>query len=127
MAIIQERPKRKNTGGRYIAYRKKRFHALGRDQIEVRIGAGKTQSVRGRGGNLKSRAITVKEVNVLDLKTKKFKKAEILSVSDNKANQHYIRRNTITKGAILETSAGPAKVTNRPGQEGYINAILLEK
>ena len=36
-----------------------------------------------------------------------------------------MRRNTITKGAIVDTSAGLAKVVSRPGQTGTINAILV--
>ena len=30
------------------------------------------------------------------------------------------------KGAIIETSAGKARITNRPSQEGQINAVLIE-
>ncbi|HID05027.1 MAG TPA: hypothetical protein EYP20_04390, partial [Aigarchaeota archaeon] len=33
----------------------------------------------------------------------------------------------ITKGTIIETELGKAVVTSRPGQDGVINAILLEK
>jgi len=38
-----------------------------------------------------------------------------------------VRRNIITKGAILQTDLGKVRVTNRPGQEGVINGILVEK
>jgi small subunit ribosomal protein S8e len=31
----------------------------------------------------------------------------------------------MTKGAVIETSAGRAKITNSPGQEGHINAVLI--
>ena len=37
-----------------------------------------------------------------------------------------VRRNILTKGAIIETDAGKAKITNRPGQEGTVNAVLVE-
>ncbi|MDO5821049.1 MAG: 30S ribosomal protein S8e, partial [Methanobrevibacter sp.] len=33
--------------------------------------------------------------------------------------------NIITKGAIVETEIGNAKVTSRPGQDGIINGVLL--
>ncbi|MEM2426420.1 MAG: hypothetical protein QXE83_05420 [Archaeoglobaceae archaeon] len=33
----------------------------------------------------------------------------------------------MTKGAIIQTEIGKAKVTNRPSQEGIINAVLIEK
>ena len=38
---------------------------------------------------------------------------------------HYMRRNILTKGAIIKTELGDARITNRPGQDGVINAILL--
>ena len=43
----------------------------------------------------------------------------------NSANPNYVRRNIITKGAIVETPEGNAKVTSRPGQDGVINGILI--
>ena len=36
-----------------------------------------------------------------------------------------VRRNIITKGSIVETKLGKAKVTCRPGQEGSVNGVLL--
>jgi small subunit ribosomal protein S8e len=44
---------------------------------------------------------------------------------ENQANIHYVRRNIINKGAIIETNLGKARVTSRPGQTGTINAVLL--
>jgi small subunit ribosomal protein S8e len=37
-----------------------------------------------------------------------------------------VRRNIVTKGAIIETDAGQARVVSRPGQDGQVNAVLLE-
>ena len=54
------------------------------------------------------------------------KKAKIISVAENKASRHFLRRNIITKGAVIETELGKAKVTSRPGQHGVINAVLEE-
>lgn len=127
MAILQGRSRRKVSGGKYKAHRKKRLHALGKDQIEVKIGERKVKQIKGRSGAVKLRALVLKEANVLDKKTNKYAKSEILRVKENPANPHYVRRNTITKGAIIETKAGLAKVINRPGQEGTVNAILIEK
>ncbi|MDD1752395.1 MAG: 30S ribosomal protein S8e, partial [Methanotrichaceae archaeon] len=50
---------------------------------------------------------------------------KIETVIDNKANLHFRRRSIITKGAIIKTDLGEAMVTNRPGQHGVINAVLL--
>ena len=48
-------------------------------------------------------------------------------VVENPANPNYARRNIITKGAVIETSAGEARVTSRPGQSGQVNAVLLDE
>jgi small subunit ribosomal protein S8e len=45
---------------------------------------------------------------------------------ENPANPHYVRRNIITKGAVIKTELGNAKVTSRPGQDGVVNAALIE-
>jgi small subunit ribosomal protein S8e len=55
------------------------------------------------------------------------KKVAISNVIGNDANKHYIRRNIITKGAIIETELGKAKVTSRPGQDGVVNAVLIKE
>jgi small subunit ribosomal protein S8e len=52
---------------------------------------------------------------------------EIVRVVKNLANIDYDRRGVITKGAIIETALGPARVTSRPGQDGVINAVLVGK
>ena len=39
----------------------------------------------------------------------------------------YVRRNIITKGAIVKTEAGLVKITSRPGQDGTLNGILVEE
>ena len=58
-------------------------------------------------------------------KDKKFKKAAIKNVIENSSNRHYARANIMTKGAVIETELGKAKITSRPGQEGVINATLI--
>ncbi|NIQ06207.1 MAG: 30S ribosomal protein S8e, partial [Candidatus Korarchaeota archaeon] len=64
---------------------------------------------------------------VTDPKSGKTEKVEIKSVIENPANADYDRRGVITKGAIIETSKGNARVTSRPGQHGVINAVLTSK
>lgn len=64
---------------------------------------------------------------VTDKATGTTSKTKLLRVLRNPANVDYQRRGVITKGAIVETEAGQARVTSRPGQDGVINAILVEK
>ncbi|MFB6117944.1 30S ribosomal protein S8e [Halosegnis sp.] len=115
----------KRTGGRRRANRGKRKHELGDSPTETRVGDRKLKFVDARGGNQKVRAIRsdVASVATGDGETVQ---AEIENVAENESNPNYVRRNIITKGAVIETSEGRARVTSRPGQDGQINAVLLE-
>jgi len=117
--------KRKPTGGKRRPYRGKRKFEQGSFPIETMLGEPKRKVERGRGGNIKIKVLSEKYVCVTDIKTGKTEKAEILRVVKNPANVDYDRRGVITKGAIIETSLGLARVTSRPGQDGVINAILI--
>ena len=125
MVRNQARSKRKPSGGRYKYKKVRRQHESGREAANTRIGEDKTLSVRTLGGNQKDKALSVSEANVVDKKGKHHS-VEILGVEDNPANRHFVRRNIITKGAIISTDKGDARVTNRPGQEGFVDAVLLE-
>ena len=57
----------------------------------------------------------------------KFKKVKVLTVKENPANRHFVRMNIITKGAIVETDDGLARVTSRPTRDGMVNAVLVAK
>lgn len=118
------RPRRKRSGGRYKAIRKKKLREVTRETYYTKIGKKRINIYRVRGGNIKRTLLAVGEANVLV--DGKYKKVKIETVVDNKANRHFIRRNLITKGAIIKTELGNAKVVNRPGQEGFINAVLVK-
>ena len=125
MAISQYRSKRTNTGSRFKDWRKKIKTELGSLPTLTKIGKTKISTKRIQGGNLKSKILSAESANVYNEKTKKYVKVKLISVKDNPANRNYTRRNIITKGAIIETEKGDAKVMNRPGQEGIINAIFI--
>ncbi len=127
MALWQGKSRRSKTGRRIRYHRGKRKFEIGREELHTIIGPISVKKIRTRGGNLKIRAKSVNIAYVTDPKTNKTTKAEIVSVVDNPANIHYVRRNIITKGAIIETSVGKAKVTSRPGQVGVINAVLISE
>lgn len=116
---------RKVTGGRYIAHRGKRKFEIGHPPTHTTIAKQRLKKVRAKGGNRKVRILTAEIANVFDPKTKKFAKAKIKTVKGNPADIHFVRRNIITKGAIIETELGSARVTSRPGQDGTVNAILV--
>jgi small subunit ribosomal protein S8e len=125
MAIWQGKSLRKPSGGRAKLNRNKRKAELGKAAAETKIDERKIKKIRTKGGNEKIRLKNDKQINVVDPKTNKIQTAEILSVVENRANPHFVRRNIITKGAVIETSLGKVKVTSRPGQHGMINGVLI--
>ena len=126
MTLWQGRSERSKTGRKIREARGRRKFEIGREALLTTIGPIRTKKIRTRGGHQKTILLSTNIANVLDSKTGKTTKAEIKTVLENKANPHYVRRNIITKGAIIETTAGKAKVTSRPGQEGVVNAVLIE-
>ncbi|OWT33473.1 30S ribosomal protein S8e [Methanobrevibacter sp. 87.7] len=125
MAITQGKSIRSPSGGRLRANRGKRKAELGRTSAETKLDSKRLRKIRTRGGNEKLRLDGGNKINVIDPKTHKAEVFDILNVSENKANPNYVRRNIITKGAIVETAKGKAKVTSRPGQSGVISGVLL--
>jgi small subunit ribosomal protein S8e len=118
---------RKVTGGKRIPARGKRKYEIGREASDTTIAPVRAKKVDGLGGNQKMRLQRSNVACVTDPKTGTSKTAKIETVKENKANLHYTRRNIITKGAVIKTELGEAVVTNRPGQDGIINAVLLSQ
>lgn len=105
--------------------RMKRRYEKGSFPTETVLGELKKKTDRRRGANTKIRLSNTKLVNVSDHSTGKTQKMEILRVVRNPANVDYNRRGVITKGTIIETPIGTARVTSRPGQDGLVNAVLM--
>ena len=125
MSIIQKRSKKKPTGGRYKSKITKRIFNLGNHPRHTKVNKISLKIRRVIGGNKKQFLFSSDIVNVYDKKSKKYKKTKILGIVSNSANRHFIRRNILTKGAIIKTDLGNVKITSRPGQEGTINGVLL--
>lgn len=125
MARSQHRSQKKVSGGRYRPFRTKRKCELAGYSANTQLSTEiLVRSSRMLGGNIKNRIISTNHINVAGQKGK-MTKTEILNVIENKANPNLVRRNIITKGAIVETKLGKVRVTSRPGQEGSINGVLL--
>lgn len=122
---------RKYTGGRLKKKYDKKLRELGRPAAETTIANNldevKKKKVRVHGGKYIFRLFKTKKVNAIDPETGKAVVAEIMDVEENTASNEYRRRDIITKGAVLETSVGLVKVTNRPGNEGFVNGIILKE
>lgn len=116
---------RKLTGGRYKKVKKKKKTDMPGQNRTVKLGERKAKILRGRGGNTKIISFkgNIANVNV----NGKSKIVKILNVVETPSNIFLARQNILVKGAIIETEIGKAKITNRPSQEGQIQAILIEK
>jgi len=118
--------KKKPSGGRKKAYRTKRRYEKGSFSTETILGEPRQKTVRSRGGNTKTRLPSTNMANISD-SSGKTQNTEITRVIRNPANVDYNRRGVITKGTIIETSLGQARVTSRPGQDGSVNAVQVSK
>lgn len=105
---------------------KRRFEK-GSFPAETTLGKLKKKTRRARGGGVKPRLLNAAHANLSNSSTGKTEKVEILRVIRNSANVDYDRRGVITKGTIIETPLGTARVTSRPGQNGSVNAVLVPK
>jgi len=125
MVVIQGKSRRTKTGKVKKAYRGKRLFEIGRVPSLTKLGEKRKIIIRTKGSNRKQRLLSEQVANVYDPKSKKYSKAKILNIVENPANRHYVRRNIMTKGTIMETDKGRARVTSRPGQDGSVNAVLI--
>ncbi len=87
--------------------------------------AEKRTAFKVKGGRMKVAAERVAYANIVFEKGK-VKKAKITTVFQSPDNRHYARENILTKGAVIETELGKAKITSRPGQSGVVNAVLVK-
>lgn len=121
----QGRSKRSKTGARLRPRSKKTKSEMGREPTETTVGEPRFRTVEARGGTQKVRALSTNVANVATEDGSE--RATIEDVVENAANPNYARRNIVTKGAVIETDAGTARVTSRPGQEGQVNATLVDE
>ena len=117
---------RKVTGGRRRLAQGKRRAEIGSAPTDTHIGEDRRKVIRTVGGNTKVRTMRAGFANVTNLANGVTKKVKIENVEENGANPNYVRRNLLTKGAIVKTEIGRARIMSRPGQDGVINGVLLE-
>ena len=114
---------RKISGGRYKKPKKKKLTGRQSQTRIVKIGEKKTKLLAGRG---KTKKLVSFSNNIANVMAKgKSKKSAIKNVLETPSNTFLARQNILVKGAIIETELGKAKITNRPSQEGNVQAELL--
>ena len=125
MGIWHRRSTRTSTGARLRQLRSKRKHQMGRDPTETLMGEPKRITIDSRRKAKKTPALRLTQVNVTNPAKNVTSRAELQDVEKNPANMDYQRRKVITRGTIIKTSKGRARVTSRPGQDGILNAVLI--
>jgi small subunit ribosomal protein S8e len=115
---------RKTSGGKYKKARKKKLFEKPGQQRTVKLGERKSKVLRTRGGNEKVILLSENTANLIQ--NSKSKKAKITNVLETPSNRFLARQNILVKGAIIETELGKARITNRPSQEGNVQAVLVE-
>lgn len=118
---------RKISGGRYKKQRKKKLYEKQGQTRIVKLAPVKRKKLRTMGGKIKTVLLSADEANIADKKTKKSRKVKIKNVLETPSNRFLARQNILLKGAIIETELGKARITNRPSQEGSIQAELIEE
>ena len=127
MAWHDRLTKRKKTGGKKRAFRTKRVYEQGRQPVETLFGETRRKEVKGISRISKIKLVKAEYVNVSNPNMGTTERLAILDVVRNPANADYNRRGVITKGTIVRTEKGLAKIVSRPGQEGSLSAVVYEE
>ncbi|XP_027081231.1 40S ribosomal protein S8-like [Coffea eugenioides] len=102
--------KRRATGGKKKAWRKKRKYELGRQAANTKLSSDKTvRRIRVRGGNVKWRALRLDTGNYSWGSEAVTRKTRILDVVYNASNNELVRTQTLVKSAIVQVDAAPFK------------------
>ncbi len=117
--------KRKKSGGKKRPLRKQRKSERGGFPAETALGERKLTRRAGLGGTEKLKLLRASYANVSNRASGKTERLKINRVVSNRANVDYDRTGVITKGAVIETSAGNARVTSKLGGDGVINAVAV--
>ena len=101
------RHKRRATGGRMPIHKKKRKFEMGRVPTMTKLGAKKVISVRGRGGNIKRRALRCDNGNFAWGSEAMAAKTRVLDTVYNATNNELVRTKTLVKNTIVLIDATP--------------------
>ena len=101
------RHKRRATGGRMPIHKKKRKYEMARQPSMTKLGGKSVKLVRGRGGNIKFRALRLDYGNYCWPSEKISKKTKVVDVVYNASNNELVRTKTIVKNCIVQVDATP--------------------
>mmetsp|Transcript_58573 Transcript_58573/g.183685 ORF Transcript_58573/g.183685 Transcript_58573/m.183685 type:complete len:220 (+) Transcript_58573:84-743(+) len=101
------RHKHRKTGGRRNIHQKKRKFERGRPCVMCHMGAKRVRPVRGRGGNMKYRALRLDVSNIAWGSENCTKKVRILDVVYNASSNELVRTKTLCKNAVIQVDGQP--------------------
>merc|ERR1712151_1293590 len=101
--------KHRKTGGRRNIHQKKRKFEMGRPPAMTKLGAKRIRTVRGRGANMKYRALRLDSGNYAWGSENCTKKVRILDVVYNATSNELVRTKTLLKNTIVQIDAQPYK------------------
>ena len=101
------RHKRRATGGRMPIHKKKRKFEMGRVPTMTKLGAKKIVNVRGRGNNIKRRALRCDHGNFAWGSEAMAAKTRVLDTVYNATNNELVRTKTLVKNTIVLVDATP--------------------
>merc|ERR1711935_465016 len=103
------RHKHRATGGRRNIHQKKRKYEMGRPPAMTKLGNKRVRTVRGRGGNMKYRALRLESGNFSWGSENATKKVRVLDVVYNATSNELVRTKTLVKNAIVQIDGQPFK------------------
>lgn len=128
MSYYQGNDLRKPTGGLKKRHRGKRKYELGSPPANTLLSDKEERViVRVRGGNKEVVLKRALYINVAVHNEGVAKKVKVIDVVETPSNPQNARFKIITKGTIVKTELGFARITSRPGQDGVLNGVLIEK
>ena len=119
--------KRKPSGGRKRMMRGKRRTEISSEKQYAVLGESKRKKYRKTGASSQVKVLSSNVINVNNPADGTTKSIKFTTVSKNPSNPNYVRRNILTKGAVVETELGKVRISSRPGQDGVINGTLIDE
>ena len=104
------RHKRRATGGRMPIHKKKRKFEMGRVPTMTKLDSKKIINVRGRGGNIKRRALRNDNGNFSWGSESMSAKTRVLDCAYNATNNELVRTKTLLKNTIVLIDATPFRM-----------------
>ena len=117
---------RKISGGKYHLSRKKKKYEADSQTNFVKLGKERKKVRINRGGEVRTVLLSTDIANLV-IKSGKSEKVKIKNVLETPSNKFLARQNILMKNALIDTDKGKARITNRPSQEGNVQARLVEE